>query len=107
MTSGQEGVTFRDPGDLANVLVTVATRLAASPDSPLASSRAWLLQHPPERWTRSGTRRRGPSYSRNAVDGSIAVARHAGNAAAAAATTSSSAAVATSVIGSRGPTSNS
>ena len=50
MTSGQDGVTFRDPGDLANVLVTVATG-SASPDSPLARSRAWLLQHPPERWS--------------------------------------------------------
>ena len=50
MTSGQDGVTFRDPGDLASVLVTVATG-SASPDSPLARSRAWLLQHPPERWS--------------------------------------------------------
>ncbi len=50
MTGGQDGVTFRDPGDLANVLVTVATG-SASPDSPLARSRAWLPQHPPERWS--------------------------------------------------------
>ena len=50
MISGQDGVTFRDPGDLASVLVTVATG-SASPDSPLARSRAWLLQHPPERWS--------------------------------------------------------
>jgi len=50
MISGQDGVTFRDPGDLANVLVSVATG-SNSPESPLARSRAWLQQHPPERWS--------------------------------------------------------
>lgn len=50
MISGQDGVTFRDPGDLANVLVSVATG-ANSAESPLARSRAWLQQHPPERWS--------------------------------------------------------
>ena len=59
MTSGQEGVTFRDPGDLANVLVTVATG-SNSPDSPLARSRAWLPQHPPERWSAQWDQR-GPA----------------------------------------------
>jgi beta-1,4-mannosyltransferase len=49
MTMGQEGVTFRDPGDLATLLVDVA-RHSIAPDSPLARSRAWLAQHPPERW---------------------------------------------------------
>jgi beta-1,4-mannosyltransferase len=49
MTNGQEGVTFRDPGDLAHLLVDVA-RQSIAPDSPLAKSRAWLAQHPPERW---------------------------------------------------------
>lgn len=49
MTTGREGVTFRDPGDLATLLVAVALRSIA-PDSPLARSRAWLRQHPPERW---------------------------------------------------------
>jgi beta-1,4-mannosyltransferase len=49
MTPGQEGVTFRDPGDLANLFVTVANRSIA-PDSALAKSRAWLALHPPERW---------------------------------------------------------
>jgi beta-1,4-mannosyltransferase len=49
MTSGQEGVTFRDPGDLAQLLCTIA-RQAVPPDSPLAKSRTWLAQHPPERW---------------------------------------------------------
>ncbi len=49
METGHEGVTFRDPGDLANLLVAVATRSIA-PDGPLAKSRAWLQQHPPQRW---------------------------------------------------------
>jgi beta-1,4-mannosyltransferase len=47
----ETGVTFRDPGDLANVLVAVASGTAASPDSPLGRSRTWLLQHQPERWS--------------------------------------------------------
>jgi len=49
MTAGQEGMTFRDPGELANVLVGVA-RGTMAPDSALARSRAWLAQHPGERW---------------------------------------------------------
>lgn len=49
MTTGQEGVMFRDPGDLANILVAVATRAIAA-DAPLARARAWLAQHPAERW---------------------------------------------------------
>jgi beta-1,4-mannosyltransferase len=49
MTPGHEGVTFRDPGDLANVLAGVATRSRVT-DSTLEKSRAWLAQNPPERW---------------------------------------------------------
>lgn len=49
MTSGQEGITFRDPGELAAVLTSVA-RGAVPPDAPLARSRAWLTDHPAERW---------------------------------------------------------
>jgi beta-1,4-mannosyltransferase len=49
METGREGVTFRDPGDLANLLVSVATRSIA-PDGLLAKSRAWLQQNPPQRW---------------------------------------------------------
>ena len=49
MTTGQHGVSFRDPGDLANVLIAVATR-SVTPDSPLGRSRAWLAAHSPERW---------------------------------------------------------
>jgi beta-1,4-mannosyltransferase len=49
MTPGHEGITFRDPGELAQLLVAVGTR-SVGHDSPLASSRAWLAQSPPERW---------------------------------------------------------
>jgi beta-1,4-mannosyltransferase len=48
MTTGHEGVTFRDPGELANLLVSLATRSVA--DSAMSKSRSWLTQHPPERW---------------------------------------------------------
>jgi beta-1,4-mannosyltransferase len=49
MTPGQEGVAFRDPGDLANLLIGVANRTSL-PDAPLEKSRAWLAAHAPERW---------------------------------------------------------
>jgi beta-1,4-mannosyltransferase len=49
MTNGREGITFRDPGELATLLVAVATR-SLTADSALGRSRAWLAQHPPERW---------------------------------------------------------
>ena len=49
MTTGQQGVLFRDPGDLANVLVSVA-RGSTPADASLAQSRAWLAQNPAERW---------------------------------------------------------
>lgn len=49
MTTGQEGVTFRDPGDLARLLCDVA-RQSVAPESALAKSRAWLAHHPAERW---------------------------------------------------------
>jgi beta-1,4-mannosyltransferase len=49
MTTGQHGVTFRDPGDLAHVLIAVATGSVA-PGSPLDRSRSWLAGHAPQRW---------------------------------------------------------
>ena len=49
MTTGQEGVTFRDPGELSNILVSVASQTMTA-NSALAQSRTWLAQHPPERW---------------------------------------------------------
>ena len=48
MSTGHEGVTFRDPGELAKLLVGVAIHSMA--ESALSKSRAWLTQHPPERW---------------------------------------------------------
>lgn len=49
VTPGHEGMTFRDPGDLAKVLVAIATA-AVPADGAIARSRAWLQQNPPERW---------------------------------------------------------
>jgi beta-1,4-mannosyltransferase len=49
VTTREHGVTFRDPGDLAKLLVAIATATVPA-DSPLAQSRAWLAQHPAERW---------------------------------------------------------
>jgi beta-1,4-mannosyltransferase len=48
MNTGREGVTFRDPGELANLLIGIATQPAA--ENALSKSRAWLAEHPPERW---------------------------------------------------------
>src|SRR6185503_5319778 len=49
MTTGQQGVLFRDPGDLANVLVSAA-RGSTPADASLSKSRAWLAHNPAERW---------------------------------------------------------
>jgi beta-1,4-mannosyltransferase len=49
MTAGHEGVLFRDPGELSNVLVAVAQRAIAA-DSALGRARVWLEQHPAEAW---------------------------------------------------------
>ncbi|HYI27969.1 MAG TPA: hypothetical protein VD863_08975, partial [Bradyrhizobium sp.] len=49
MTAGQQGATFRDPGDLSNLFLSVAQGTIA-PDSPLAKSREWLALNSPERW---------------------------------------------------------
>ncbi len=49
ITNGREGVTFRDPGDLATILITVASRTVAA-DSALGRSKAWLFENPAERW---------------------------------------------------------
>ena len=49
MTVGREGITFRDPGELADPLVSVRARSTAR-DSPLAKSHAWLCKTRPEPW---------------------------------------------------------
>jgi beta-1,4-mannosyltransferase len=47
MTAGREGITFRDPGDLARLFIGAAT---GAPPEGVAASRAWLAANPPERW---------------------------------------------------------
>ena len=50
LTPGHEGVTFGEPGELAAVIVALATAdLAAVPK--FAASRTWLAAHPAERWS--------------------------------------------------------
>jgi beta-1,4-mannosyltransferase len=49
LTNGNEGVTFKDPGQLANLLVALAGGDAAT-GSALARSQAWIAGHPAERW---------------------------------------------------------
>lgn len=46
---GKQGVTFRDPGELATILLALATNDLESQPA-LMSSRAWLAAHPAERW---------------------------------------------------------
>jgi hypothetical protein len=49
LTNGQEGVAFGEPGELAAILVALATDdLARVPR--FAASRAWLAAHPAPRW---------------------------------------------------------
>lgn len=49
LESGKQGVTFRDPGDLAAALVALATNDLESIPA-LNASRTWLAAHPAERW---------------------------------------------------------
>jgi beta-1,4-mannosyltransferase len=49
VTSGHEGVTFRDPGELATILIGMV-RGAVPADGPLARSREWLVANHGERW---------------------------------------------------------
>jgi beta-1,4-mannosyltransferase len=52
LTPGHEGITFHEPGQLAAVLVALATAdLSAVPG--FAASRTWLTGNPPERWQES------------------------------------------------------
>jgi beta-1,4-mannosyltransferase len=49
LTPGHEGVTFGEPGELATLLVALATGdLSTVPK--YAAARAWLAAHPAERW---------------------------------------------------------
>jgi beta-1,4-mannosyltransferase len=64
ITVGHEGVTFRDPGDLANILVAVANRTSL-PDSALGRSRAWIAANAPERWSAQWNAAARPVLLRN------------------------------------------
>lgn len=55
LTPGHEGVTFHEPGQLATVLMALATAdLSAVP--AFAASRTWLAANPSERWDEQWTR---------------------------------------------------
>src|SRR4029079_13251659 len=49
LTPGHEGVTFRDPGELAALLLALARGDLASVPK-FASARSWLIANPVERW---------------------------------------------------------
>ncbi|MEO8677762.1 MAG: glycosyltransferase [Vicinamibacterales bacterium] len=49
LTIAHEGVTFKDPGQLAHLLVALAAG-SADHGSPLTRSREWLASHPAPRW---------------------------------------------------------
>jgi beta-1,4-mannosyltransferase len=63
LTNGHEGVRFGEPGELTTLFVAVATR-DASPDSPLARSRAWLASNHPETWEDHWQQAMAPVLSR-------------------------------------------
>ena len=49
LTPGHEGITFHEPGELASVLIALATAdLSAVPR--FAAARAWLATNPAPRW---------------------------------------------------------
>ena len=49
ITPGQEGITFRDPGELSAVLLALASgELTSVPK--FAAARSWLAAHPAARW---------------------------------------------------------
>ncbi|MFN2444281.1 MAG: glycosyltransferase [Vicinamibacterales bacterium] len=59
LTNGKEGVTFREPGELANVLVALATNDLSSVPA-FAASREWLVTHPSEPWDEAWRRIAAP-----------------------------------------------
>ena len=49
LTPGREGITFHEPGQLASVLLALATAdLSTAP--AFAAARTWLASNPVERW---------------------------------------------------------
>jgi beta-1,4-mannosyltransferase len=62
LTPGREGVLFSEPGTLAALLTAFATAdLSAVPQ--FAAARAWLAQHPAERWLDHWARQARPQMS--------------------------------------------
>ncbi len=49
LEKGKQGITFRDPGELATILFALATNDLESQPA-LMTARAWLAAHPAERW---------------------------------------------------------
>jgi beta-1,4-mannosyltransferase len=49
LTAGREGMTFRDPGELAAVVFALAMADLSSVPA-FAAARQWLVAHPAERW---------------------------------------------------------
>lgn len=49
LTDSHEGIKFRDPRDLAGILVAVASR-SIEPGSTLGKSTTWLRENPAEHW---------------------------------------------------------
>lgn len=49
LTPGREGVTFHEPGQLASLLIALATADFSTVPA-FAASRGWLPANPPERW---------------------------------------------------------
>lgn len=65
LTPGHEGVTFGEPGELAVVIVAIATAdLTAVPK--FAASRAWVAAHPAERWNEAWQQTAKPLLIRQA-----------------------------------------
>jgi beta-1,4-mannosyltransferase len=63
LTPGREGITFRDPGELASLLVAIAhADLAKVP--LFAQARTWLAEHAPERWESEWQRLALPQLTR-------------------------------------------
>jgi beta-1,4-mannosyltransferase len=64
LTSGREGVTFRDPGELATVLLALA-RADVSSAPAFAAARTWLISNPVERWEEQWARVARPVIEAN------------------------------------------
>jgi beta-1,4-mannosyltransferase len=65
LTPGHEGITFGEPGELAAVIIALATAdLSAVPK--FAASRTWLAAHPAQRWNEAWQQTAKPLLIREA-----------------------------------------